>query len=260
VEKGFARNTFTIPDDVREITIGLAFMYPMDGDYILINDIGFFTGNIDPEMLKIPDVKRFSHLDQRNGGRFSNLVRFEDISARCEKGVGFFSVRYDDTDYLIVRSTGLNDVSPAIYFTTVKVEPGQTYSYIVKARTLSKCRMALYVTGPKGNIVWPGSQVGDGFGKSTVQIPPDVNEITLGMAFVYPANNEYVLVESIGLFLGEVSPWKDWKGYENTGMQPLTGPHAYKNKNWQIPVMILFLLLPIVLLSLYKRNSKTGQA
>jgi len=254
IRNGIAKNTFIVPADVSEISVGLVFMYPSADDSVLINDVGLFFGDIDTLTWTNPNEKRFSHLVKNES---LNLINPQDISLFAEKGVEFAYTTYEESPYLIVRSTGVNTVSPSIRFTTVKVQPGQTYSFVVKAKRISPTNMSLYVMSPTQNVVWPGNQITNGFAKNAFQIPPDVNEITLAMAFVYPKNNEYVLIQDIGLFRGDLDPEiLDREKSDSTGIRPLINAKASKGSKWKKYALLVDLLLVIPLFWIYRRRYK----
>jgi hypothetical protein len=254
---GVAQSTFTIPADASEITVGIVFNYPSPDDYVLVKGVGLFSGHVAAPTWIDSKEKQFSHLAQGADRHSSNLIEAKDISLRLEKGVDFSYELYDGSPFLIVRSTGTNDVSPAIRFTTVKVEPGRTYTYIVKARTISPCRMSLYVFSKDRNLVWPGSEINNGIGHNVFQVPDDVTEITLAMAFVYPKNNEYLLIQDIGLFLGSADP--DILNFEESddfGMSSLIASQSKKNNAWKNYAMWILLLLPFILFAVYRKIEK----
>jgi len=253
LEAGIAMNTFVIPENVDEITVALVFMYPLKDDYVLISDIVLIEGAINPMDWAVPTEKKYSRFKTTKKSDKNNLLKTENFLIKKEKGVDFSFVKHEGTDYLIVRSTGIDNGTPSIYFATYEVEPEKTYSYIVRGKSIKNCSLSLYVLSSEGNIVWPGSRVENGFAKSTFQVPPNVHSITLGMAFVYAANNEFLLIEDINLFQGDVDPWS-WEKSSDTGLSPIITSHTQSGQSWKRLAFIFSVLLPIFLYFVYKRQ------
>ena len=137
----------------------------------------------------------------QQGDSHTNLFSIKDSSALvAEPGVDFALRR--DTRHLVVRSVVSSDKTPAIYFGKIKVVPGQTYTYVVKCSSSIQNKARLYVISPQGNVVWPGNEMSDGLTKNTFVVPQGTDEITLGIALMYPSANEYVEIHDLGLFAG----------------------------------------------------------
>lgn len=142
--------------------------------------------------LEIDSVK--SLLDQA----FQSGVTLEDgVTARVSANNG--------RRVLEIGTRAAPTKGPAAYLATVRVKPGQRYTYFVKAYRRSSCRVLHYIISPEGNVVWPGADVEEGVSHTTFTVPPDVTQITLALAFLYPEEEGSVLVEDIALVEGETA-------------------------------------------------------
>lgn len=131
----------------------------------------------------------------------TNLLTIQELaSLKAEEGI-HFSLS-EGNEYLLIESSGAPERTPSIYFGTIKVTPGNTYTYVVSSDSEMHCSAMLYVTSSHGNLVWPGSEIKDGLAINTFSIPQGTTEITLGIAFLYPIAGDAFQVKDVGLFAG----------------------------------------------------------
>lgn len=198
-ENGFASTSFKIPSGVNSVTIGLTFLNPSaQSEAVLIQDILLYEGEG-----QILDDRNLNLLALGEPLRY-NLFDAQNLAIKCESGVIAKPTVYKDAEVLEVSSAP-SKRGPSIYFGNVNVKAGNQYTYFVKGKKRASCRVLLYVTSEKANVVWPGPDLLDGEVGVTFNVPDSVSVISLGLTFLYPeSEGESALIEDISLFAGNV--------------------------------------------------------
>ncbi len=137
-----------------------------------------------------------------------NLVYNSNLNIRTDPGVFVKLSENNSKKELLIKSFSSRQ-TPSVYFADVKVMPGKTYTYLIGGHSKSSCKVYQYVTSKSGNLLWPGAPLKEGITSGVFNVPQNVDEVTLGLAFFYPKNsNEYIVINDIGLFLGDVNEWQ----------------------------------------------------
>lgn len=235
-ENTTASTSFKIPEGVNSITIGLTFLNPTEpSEAVLIQDVFLFEGerqnskDIDLNSLPLNEPVRY------------NLFNSENLHIKCESGVIAMPIIYDGAEALKISSAP-SKRGPSIYFGSVKIKPGYQYTYFVKGKKKADCRVMLYVTSPKGNLVWPGPDLDDGEVGVTFRTPDSVSSITLGLTFLYPdKEGESALIEDISLYAGNVK-------LPDRREKPLNFSEVFDNsKPWALWLLLVsFLVIAII--------------
>lgn len=258
IKEGQVTQTFTAPAGANQVTLAIAFLYPQENDSVYLKTIGLFEGASVPsnwtehhdadamaaflnEALKVKEAK-VKEMEESNLATFYNLSEIKidgDLQMTVEHA--------DRGDFLKVTCLP-SRYTPSVYFKTMRVIPGQQYTYFVSLST--KANLNAYVTMPSGNLVWPGVKLKDGISKQPIYVPEGVNEITLGFAFSAPSKDQSqtAIIENVGFYKGDVdlSLWNPSSG----GLQPLLRS-SYSYLLW-----FLFPIAIVILAALYIRSRK----
>lgn len=129
-----------------------------------------------------------------------SLLNFENFDAmRFEEGVSAELSSHNGKKVIRIETAAAPTLGPAAYLATVRVKPGKQYTYFLTGYRNASCRVLLYVTSPKGNVLWPGSDIEQGVSQSVFTVPEDISEVSLAISFLYPEEPGAVLVEDITL-------------------------------------------------------------
>lgn len=272
VADGTTCQKFRVPDGVNEITFGFVFLNPDPDAEILVEEIALYKGVVEATDWKSQESKVVQQFISSLGDLSKydeakkdskpvlppNLFSLTDISEikNPDNWGNFAKLRIDKRSsgerFLKIGCVSL-DGSPHVHFKTLKVTPGQTYSYLISSLA-NNAEAYIYVESPTvGNVVWPGQPITGGTVFQAFTVPTGATEITLGLVFLKPNPEKPLYIREIGFFEGIINP-NDWVPEENKSLQLLL---QVSYRSW------LWLLFPIsigVLATMYfsyKRRKKS---
>jgi hypothetical protein len=233
-----AAQTFTVPNGVVEIRLAIAFLNPIKQDSALVHGIGLFEATGEHERNKLYRPIYTSP---------SNIITEKDLQARCEDGVTAGIEVQDDNSLLKITASPTHR-DPSIYLASVKVKPGADYTYRIVGDNKGAGRALLYVTSPKGNLVWPGDELQEGSAQSFFRIPKGTDSVTLALAFLKPEKKQVVFLKEIALYEGYVND-------PDAASKQLDFAHLFINQSAKLYIA-LFLATCVCLVIIFILDSK----
>jgi hypothetical protein len=179
-----------------------------------------------------------------------NLLKIESFSQIIkEDGI---SISKEDLDGVgILRLSVINPSRPdaAVYFATLKVTPGEKYTFMISSQPHTVYNCAHFITSDIGNIVWPGSLLVDGISASQFTVPDSASTVTVAFAFQNAQAGDFIVIHDIGLFKGFVAP-SDWQFNEEEGLQPVL---LIKGDGFEILAIIASFIVVVLIIVMEKR-------
>lgn len=141
--------------------------------------------------------------------------------------------------------------TPSVYLKKLAVTPGDVYTVFIEAVASQGLSANMVVAAGAVNVVWPGPELVTGVSRVTYTIPEGVHETQIGFSFVYPEQEDFVLIKNVGIYKGTVAD-SEWVSNENEGLQPLL---VFSN---QYLLWLLFPFAILILIGLYFYDSRRG--
>jgi len=179
-----------------------------------------------------------------------NLFRMETFRGIVkDEGISITKEEVNGVNLLRVSAANPSRPDAAVYFSVMKLIPGEKYTYMISAEPHTKFTSAHFIRSDVGNIVWPGSVLIDGISVTQFTVPDSVSNVTLAFAFQNAQTGDFILIKDVGLFQGFV-PASSLQFKSNEGLQPA----LQKIENlFEIIAVIVSIIVVVLIILMEKR-------
>jgi hypothetical protein len=179
-----------------------------------------------------------------------NLFRMETFSEITkDEGISITTEQVDGVNLLRVSAVNPTRPDAAVYFSAIKLIPGEKYTYMISAEPHTKFTIAHFITSDVGNIVWPGSVFINGISVTHFTVPDSASNVTLAFAFQNVQMGDFIFIKDVGLFQGSV-PASSWQFKSDEGLQPALQP---KKELFEIIAIIVSVIVVVLIILMEKR-------